>query len=131
MDSGSPDRESALFLISFPSRRLCVSVCVLLTDTDCMCGVEDEPRPTDTAIAPPGVHTDPVLTQPRLEALIHIYTHTLKTHTLTHTALLCCSSSCKRLFKSFLRPSRCGGKMFRTEAANTQLYKSEDFSVCV
>lgn len=39
-----------------------------------MCGVEDEPRPTHTAIAPPGVHTEPVLTQPRMEALIHIDT---------------------------------------------------------
>lgn len=55
---------------------------MLLTDADTMCGIEDEPRPTHTAIAPPGVHTDPVLTQPRLEALIHIYTHP---HAQTHT----------------------------------------------
>lgn len=41
-----------------------------------MWGVEDEPQPAHAAIAPPGVHTDAVLTQPRLQALIHVYTHT-------------------------------------------------------
>lgn len=43
-----------------------------------MWGVEDEPQPAHAAIAPPGVHTDAVLTQPRLQALIHVYTHTHK-----------------------------------------------------
>lgn len=59
-----------------------------------MCGVENEPQPTHTAKAPPGVYTDPVLTQPRLEALIHVYTHTqTHAHTLPHI-LLFCSSDC-------------------------------------
>lgn len=63
-----------LFLLMKPAAE-CVCVCVLLTDADSMRGVEDEPQPTHTAIAPPGVHTDAVLTQPRLEALIHVYAH--------------------------------------------------------
>lgn len=65
------------------SELVCVCVCVLLTNADSVWGIEDEPRLTHTAIAPPGVHTDPVLTQPRLEALIHIYTHTY-THFVQH-----------------------------------------------
>ena len=67
---------------------VCVYVCVLLTDAESVRGVEDEPLPTHTAIAPPGVHTDPVLTQARLQALIHFYTHThthLNIHTSPHT----------------------------------------------
>lgn len=66
--------------------RTCVRA--ILTDADSMCGVEDEPQPTHTAKASPGVHTDPVLTQPRLEALIHVYTHTrTHTHVTAHSSL--------------------------------------------
>lgn len=82
-------QESASFLISFPSRRRRQRACkcALLTDADSMWGVEDEPQPAHAAIAPPGVHTDAVLTQPRLQALIHVYTHTQ-----TLQAFLSCQS---------------------------------------